>query len=361
MEQRHIFLIVALVVASILVLPSVYSIFSGQHTMNDPGSINCLKCHPDIKQELGLSSHHTYFSCGNCHNLDPLSNQTHSAKRAECLDCHASPTRLVTDIDNNTYMTPLATVFGENVVNAESHNPFVTGAVLSSLKEGKNEACVACHSSLNNDIIFTRPEYIEYDVVNLGDWVIQNLSIGPAKKVNVSRDIDGRLHIIPNVGDVSCVSCHQDIQQAVLNGGHSFEQERRKHDPDNSVYRNSINDYCRSCHKPLTRDNNDVSPFPANPFNLPIHGSMTIACMDCHGRSGDIFVDINGGMRSPPYNSINMGSIENSINSQPAQIRSYFCIACKNTGNPVPINSLHFKIYTEPQVIVYVNGTQQYP
>ncbi len=196
-----------------------------------------------------------------------------------------------------------------------------------------------------------------------GDWYIQNLTIGPIKEIKVSKSLDGKVHNILNVNDISCVSCHQDIRQAVLSGGHSFEQWQRKHDPDNSVYRDNINDYCKGCHKPLTQDESGNSPYPAYPFNSHIHNAVTIACMDCHGKPDSFYVYINGGMRRPPFDAGKMQNIQNSINQQPAFVRSYLCIGCKNSDNPEPpVNGLlHFKLYTEPQVIVYVNGIQQYP
>lgn len=363
MELRHKFLIVALIASVILIVPSVYSLFAGEHSFYVSGISKCLKCHPDIKEELDSSLHHRFFSCENCHLLSGDTSQQHSGEATRCLDCHAIPLRQVTDSNGNTFMTPLARVFGENIINAESHNPFVNGAVSSSLMEGENEACVSCHSAFNNDIHFTRPEFIEYDIINSsGTWTISNLVIGQSRTVNeknLTGDFNGKLHKIRSgISDINCMSCHEDIKQAVLAGGHSNEQRSNNH--SYSAYAD-INSYCKSCHKPLTQNNIGISPYPANPFNLPIHSSMTVSCMDCHGRSGNLFVDINGAIRTPPYNSNSMGGIENSITLQPAFIQGYFCMACKNTGNPVPNNSLHFKLYTEPQVTVYVNGTQQYP
>ncbi|HEY9247248.1 MAG TPA: hypothetical protein VIO11_10415, partial [Candidatus Methanoperedens sp.] len=89
--------------------------------------------------------------------------------------------------------------------------------------------------------------------------------------------------------------------------------------------------------------------------------SKIISCMDCHGKSGSLFINMNGAMQTPVYDSSSMGGIETSIAGKPAFVQSYFCIACKNTGNPIPNNSLHFKMLTEPQVIIYINGTQRYP
>jgi len=363
MELRHKFLIVALIASVILIIPSVYSLFSGEHNFYASGISNCLKCHPDTRQELDSSLHHTYFSCENCHLLSGNSSQLHGSETTRCLDCHAFPLRQVTDLNNNVFITPLARVFGENITNAESHNPFVNGAVSNSLMDGENEACVSCHSAFNKDINFTRPEFIEWDTINSnGTWTISNLVIGQYRTVNeknLTGSFNGKLHIIRSgISDVNCMSCHEDIKQAVIAGGHSNEQWKNSH--RYTAY-TDINSYCKSCHRPFTQNNIGVSPYPANPFNLPIHSSMTVSCMDCHLRSGNLFVDINGAIRTPPYDSGSMGGIENSITLQPAFIQGYLCIACKNTGNPDPNNLLHFKLYTEPQVTIYVNGTQQYP
>jgi hypothetical protein len=269
--------------------------------------------------------------------------------------------RTVKDLNDSIYLSPKAKVFGENITNAESHTHFVSGANSDPLMNGENEACVLCHTAFNINVSFIRPEFIEWDIINSsGTWTISNLAIGQmkiAKVVNITQTNNGKLHNIRS-GEIDCVSCHEDIRQAVLGGGHSNEQWRKNHNYTGYM---DINSYCKSCHKPSTQNNIRNSPYPENPFNLPIHSSMTVSCMDCHGKSGDLFVDINGAMRNPPYNSNSMGNIENSIALQPAFIQGYFCMACKNTDNPVPKNYLHFKIYTEPQVTIYINGAQQYP
>jgi hypothetical protein len=359
MESRHILLVVAFLCTIILVMPSVFSLFSGEHSFTK-GTSNCLKCHLDTRQELDSSMHHTYFSCENCHLLSGDPTRSHSSEDSRCLDCHAIPLREVTDSKDQTYRSPKADVFGESITIAESHTHFVSGANSDPLMKGENEACVLCHSAYNINLSFIRPEFLEWDISNSsGTWTISNLAIGQMKMVkveNIATTNNGKLHNIRS-GETNCVSCHEDIRQAVLAGGHSNEQWKKNH---NYTAYTDINSYCKSCHQPSTQKNIET-PYPANPFNLPIHSSMTVSCMDCHGRSGDLLVYINGGMRSPSYNSTSMGNIEDSIALQPAFIRGYLCMACKNTGNPVLNNSLHFKIYTEPEVTIYINGAQQYP
>ncbi|HEY9247308.1 MAG TPA: hypothetical protein VIO11_10720, partial [Candidatus Methanoperedens sp.] len=124
MELRHILLMAALITAIIFVIPTVYSIFSGQHTFNDPGKSYCLKCHSDIRTELDGSSNHLTFTCENCHVMNMNTNRIHeNVTSPRCLDCHDVTQRMVTDSRNNTYISPLAKMFGEeNVTGSDSHD-----------------------------------------------------------------------------------------------------------------------------------------------------------------------------------------------------------------------------------------------
>ena len=329
---------------------------TGNHLFKDTAQIKCEKCHSNMREELNSSSHHKFFACSSCHQLF---STFHSSSTPPCLDCHGKTPQIVTDQNGNTIMSPIASVYAGNPGGADAHIPLVTSSKTTAISEDSNIACSSCHSSFNNNISFTRPAFLEWDVVNSsGIWTIENLSFGPNKEVIITKYLDGKIHNISDVSEVNCISCHEDIKQAVDAGGHSNEQWKQKH---TFTGYSEINSYCRSCHKPLTQNNIGTSPFPQYPFNSPVHGAMTISCMDCHSRSGSLFVDIDGMMQTPSYNSSDMGSVEISIEKQPAYIRSYLCIACKNTGNPVPNNSLHFKLYTEPLVIINVNGNQKYP
>lgn len=336
---------------------------SGKHsfTAKEQLKSRCEKCHSNIRTELNNSKHHTNFGCFSCHQLH---STFHAASIPPCMRCHGSIPETVTDLNNNSFIAPIAPLYSGAIGGPEPHIPLVLGANSSLISTDKNAACASCHSSFKNNITFTRPNFVEWDVVLSGDnWVIQNLTIGPGKKINVFKNLEGKVHNISNKQDVSCVSCHQDIKQAVLSGGHSFEQWRKKHDPGSSDYRDNINDYCKACHQPRTEDGTGISPYPAAPFNSQVHNAVIIACLDCHSKPDGFKVFINGGMRSPPYRADKMGNIQNSINQQPEYVRSYMCIGCKNAGLPVPMsgNSLHFKLITEPEIIIYVNGQQRYP
>src|SRR5574337_1222554 len=102
MELRHIFLVTAIIAISIIAIPSIYSLFIGQHTFYDTRTSVCLKCHPDIREELYSSTHHLSFTCENCHVLNTSSNSTHgNVVNPRCLDCHGTPQGVVIDSKGN--------------------------------------------------------------------------------------------------------------------------------------------------------------------------------------------------------------------------------------------------------------------
>ena len=306
-----------------------------QHIFPSLSEFECEKCHSRERDQLS-SSFHDSFSCNMCHQLNP---GFHSANIPSCRSCHIYNTN--------------SGAGRSGAGSADAHAQFVSSADNLQIGEGNNVACPSCHSNFNKDITFTRPSYFEYDVVNSssGNWLIENLDFGPMKNVEVTKTLDvngGEAHNISLDGE--CVSCHDDIKDAVIAGGHSNEQWKGKH--DYTKY-SDMNLYCKSCHMPDTKNTGGDSPYPAFPFNSAVHGSMKISCIDCHGKS-DLLVDINGNNKNPPYDSSVMGNIQDSLAQQPYFVQSYLCMACKNAGNPgIATNgSLHFKVYTEPQVTV---------
>ncbi len=380
MELNHTLLIVALLAISIAAAPSVFSLFAGQHDFYGSGMFTesyCLKCHSDILKELSSSAHHSTFSCSNCHGIpgtDP--NQTHGNLSAPaCLDCHGTAPATVTDQNNITWTAPTAAVYNESSPGgADAHIPFVTQANNSILK-GVNAACISCHSSLSNGINFSRPEYIDWNVtISNGNWTITNLNFGQNKTVSVTKSGNWKLHNITS--SPSCIACHADIMQAVMNGGHANLNQNytgSQHSPANFA---DTNVYCKSCHNPQTYDSaTNSSPYPAYPFNSPIHSAIGIDCWSCHGEPQTLEVNISGSgfvaiPNDPASLDANMKYIVDSINIQPAFTHSYFCIACHDvTGINSPFNgsetSVHFRMYTEPNVnitLTHSDGTTQtYP
>jgi len=107
-------------------------------------------------------------------------------------------TEMVTDENEITYVASVAPVYAENPTGADAHIPFVLSANFSNLSAGSNIACISCHSGKNNKIIFSRPEYIEWDVENsLGTWTIQNLALGDTKEIKVTKFQNGKSIMSP--------------------------------------------------------------------------------------------------------------------------------------------------------------------
>lgn len=297
---------------------------AGTHTFPSLADFRCEKCHARERNQLDNSNSHTTLSCDTCHQLEA---GYHAADIPSCLSCHIYPSD----------------------VGADAHTPFVSNANNSGEKD---IACSSCHSSFNDSITFIRPSFIEWDVRDVNNtWLIENLTFGINKDISVQKNLDGKLHNISLDGN--CVSCHDDIRNAVISGGHSNERWKGRH---NYVGYADMNVYCRSCHIPQTQNSGGQSPYPAYPFNSDFHSAIKVACIDCHTKA-DLRANINGQMISPPFNSGDMGNIDVSMVQQPYFVQSYLCIACKNTGNPSPNNgSLHFKVLTEPEITVYLNG-----
>jgi hypothetical protein len=330
MELRHFFLLVALLAIGTIAIPSVYSAFAADHSFYDTGGKSCPSCHSDIKRELDSSAIHSTFTCENCHvNTNLQSSTSHgNVIIPKCIDCHS---------DVNQPLTK------------DSHQPFMLGANSSNLKNGDDEACISCHSNTNKAINFARPSFVEWNVKNVdGSWLIENLTLGANKNIKTSTNLgNSGIHSISL--DNGCVNCHNDIRNAVIQGGHSNERWKMKH--DYSGY-SDMNTYCRSCHVPSTGNIFGTKPYPAVPFNSVVHASMTVTCIDCHART-DLIANVNGGMKLAPYNDYAMGNIAVSMSEQPYNVQSYLCIACKNTGNPNPVNgTLHFKMLTEPDTTI---------
>ena len=328
MELRHVFLVISVVAMGTFVIPSVYSTFNGQHSFIDTGSKTCPSCHFDIQIELDSSMSHSTMTCETCHVSPNLQNSVSHGNIIvpKCMDCHAN-------------IIPF---------DKDSHKPFIQGAN-SSLKNGDDEACILCHSNTNKVMTFSRPSFVEWDVRNNnGSWLIENLRLGSIKNIGTSTNSEnGGIHSISI--DNGCINCHNDIRNAVIQGGHSNEKWQMKH--DYSAYPD-MNAYCRSCHKSSTGNIVGTVPYPAIPFNSPVHASMTLSCLDCHIKA-DLIANVNGGMRMAPFNSGIMGNIDIAMSKQPLAVQSYLCIACKNTGNPSPVNgTLHFKINTEPDTTI---------
>lgn len=264
-------------VAAILVLsmPQTLESFIGSHGYE---TRECEACHANVVN-TGLMM--ADLDCISCHNT---MNDGHNITSLQCITCHP-----VTDALSD---------------QAESHRNVVNQALESEVMEGENEACFLCHGGLNVQFSISRPQYIEFDMVNdHGDWIIVNLITGPAAMWTASNQQNAGSHQWVSPVEVQCPDCHVDITENISShyypsSGHTSEAE------------------CSICHK----------------RSASSHAATSTACFEetCHiGHEGDLIANIRG---------------------QPFEYQSNICIGCHNE-NPdfknEPSNT-HFRVYLEP-------------
>ncbi len=296
--NKKIYLIVILAIV-ITTLSQTVSFISGEHKFYSTVQDKCIKCHGDIKTQLSTSAQHSSYSCTFCH---AKSATNHTNIKPMCNDCH-SP-RL-----NDTF---------------EAHDEFVS---LGS------EGCIACHTTYNVIVNFSRPEYIDYDIVSeSGMWIVANFTM--IGELNLSNNAmrEGGNH---NLKNVSCLDCHKDIFDAVSLGGHAIVlgkdgKQAAKHDTNNSA---TMQAWCLSCH-----NSSDAV------FQTQQHAARKTTCDGCHEAYGK---------QGHPGDFISTG-----IKTVPRLYRSLVCISCKSAGwqNPgnEPDNQIHFRVHQEPYFDVVV-------
>ncbi|UCH88602.1 MAG: hypothetical protein JSV49_10160 [Thermoplasmata archaeon] len=166
MKKKILLLGVAILVIGLVIMPNTISMFKNQHTWQDTNTIVCTSCHADIKAEIesGSNYHHdasalgvsdTEAACKYCHQTQ-FGNDTgthgnwswesskgtvHAAFSVECLDCHGGST-----LNDDPSATNISNEF--NATSIEAHKPLYNNATTSSLMEGANEACIACHTGI---------------------------------------------------------------------------------------------------------------------------------------------------------------------------------------------------------------------
>ncbi|MBW6517743.1 MAG: hypothetical protein K0A89_04480 [ANME-2 cluster archaeon] len=285
-------LILLLIAIAFIATPNTISYFTGQHTFE---SKSCMACHNsielDVKQGTTLMA---TFDCIQCHYYISISNssvQGHSTVNNACIDCHLN-------------------VGDQFISKNDSHKNFYQAAILDNSMLSTNEACLMCHSDINKSFIFSRPEFIEYEVMNdSGTWTVQNLLEGATVNNNINFNSNNGTHTILSGADVGCTKCHTDITTAIGTGGHY---------PVNTTF-HSASSTCALCH-----DNYDQ-------VQLVQHVSNSSTCISCH--------------------STHNGSIINSINNYPMNVKGNICLGCHMTSAPyLPANNTitNFKVYLEP-------------
>lgn len=216
--NKKILLGLAVMAIGVIVLPQTISLFAGQHnfydTISNPTTaVPCLKCHTDISGELQqpgiVNAIHNTMGCDQCHiTAAPNSEGSrqglnfHAAATAACIDCH-NATLLYGTFAHNANSTKLGCLtchrnpqqipgnFSALSIfsSAEVHNIFAFSAKNSSLLKDANEACIACHTHVKVNIVWTRATTMvfgETEIVDINGnrtWLMSNMT---ATGVNIT-------------------------------------------------------------------------------------------------------------------------------------------------------------------------------
>lgn len=227
MTNKLIILAIAIVAVGLVALPETLALFAGQHNWYGVDSTNatdmgvpCDKCHADVLTQMTGSvatkgahtgeGSGTLVTCYECHitsqtdtsaggKSDPLLGGTpitvggtgniHAAAAPACMDCHGDNSVVAGTYSYGTAPPATSIYNGSN----EAHKDFVNSAqdvavTGSTLMEGSNEACVACHTHVSVEITWNKPSTINFTAASdlNGVWTVGNfVSKGPVEVTKV--------------------------------------------------------------------------------------------------------------------------------------------------------------------------------
>lgn len=269
-----IFFMIALASLSLLAMPNTLQSSAGNHGFYIK---ECTACHEDtiyipIMTDLSMRGGCYYNAVPAGHGDIP-----------SCMTCHP---------DSKNLFDP-----------DESHRNAAIEAMGSNLMIHANEACFLCHGNIDINFDFSRPQYIEFDMIATAkQWYILNMTPGPIQKHRTSSpQKDSDQWIIPSETD--CRHCHSDIVQDV--SSHYYPSSDH---PENVQ--------CGYCHGKSTAQ----------------HSARSIPCTVCH--------------------VVHEGALMSEIPGQPREYQSKICIGCHNKDNynkkPPSDSGTHFRIGLEP-------------
>ncbi len=295
--NKKIYIVVLLAII-ITTLSETVSLIGGEHGFYQTVQDKCSKCHGDVKEQLSTSVQHSSLSCTFCHIM---ANHT-STVTMTCGDCHATP-----QLNDGL----------------EAHTGFI---------QLGSEGCIACHTTYNAIVNYSRAEYVDYYITNnngSGNWTISGFTTSGTLDLSYNANRNGGNH---NWKNVSCEDCHQDIFEAVSVGGHAVVFDGNGSQvPYHSNAGSSPETWCRTCHN----TNYDSANFSTQ------HAARRTTCEDCHQLLDN-----------------HPGNFYTNIQTVPHLYRSLVCIACKQkTGgwiNPSEGQTLHFTVHEEPYYDVKV-------
>lgn len=204
MRNKTILIGIGILAVGLLALPQTLALFIGQHDWYDTtnvatNGVPCSKCHADVVTEMmnaadggtvGTANNLHRFGgttngndfCLGCHmtGIDTVAGYNqgnvtggnyHAAALPRCLDCHNAP-----GVGYAGAKGALE-IYGAN----EAHKPFVEYANGTNVTffKGENEACIACHTHVAVDIIWTKYTKMTLNATEQPDvdthkWVLSN-------------------------------------------------------------------------------------------------------------------------------------------------------------------------------------------
>ncbi len=233
--MRASIIAISAAVISLLVLlcsPNVIALIAGLHTViditSDANDINCKGCHKRIQDELDSSEIHEWMTCEDCHRFEQnitfakhnatgvyAGKEAHACYTPRCLDCHSKT--LITLANGTTIYIKKADAFGDAHYGTDysAHKRFVLESLNYNLSVGENEACIACHTSFPFEIDYSYFWNIDYD---LNNWGFTSFSFTGTRTYGTTFSQNGGKHRFVGTGDISCINCHKNIYDALVNG-----------------------------------------------------------------------------------------------------------------------------------------------
>ena len=334
MKHTIAFALIFVGVASLILFTStdVFTLFARQHTFVNVSSagndISCVDCHHRIQNELNNSAFHNDLSCEACHRFTGTGitfasgegasatpgEEAHAAYTPRCLDCHGGSG---TSIDGK--FAPPAPAFNESNYGSDysAHKPFVEDSLNYNLSVGENEACIACHTNYSVDIEYSYFWNISYSKSGSA-WTLTNFNHNGTRSYSIDFSKSGAKHEFVNTTDITCLGCHKNIYDALVNGTSGSPHDYLTHapieiDPSqkdhdwsvqnywshtryhyiSSSYRSEwVNStYCIKCHNvnkyasenPGDSSTYDLSNVTGDTNSTIVHAAEALRCTTCHG------------------------------------------------------------------------------
>ena len=335
--MRAAILAIFIITISVLILftsTDTITIFSGSHYLsdisNEGNAVKCTWCHSWVQNELNQSFAHSNFKCEECHRMTIATdgrvikyavhnvsgvypgNQSHAAYTPRCLDCHGGNGIYY----NDTWVAkqaPPAKAFNETNYGSDysAHKRLVEDAANYGMSFGENEACIACHTNYSIEIEYNYFWNISY---SLSSWQITAFTYNGTRSYHIEPENTVGKHEFVNKSLINCITCHQNIYEALVNGTAGSDEDYLTHSPIeiSDEQWNSTNlwgnlryhyilpalraeevnsSYCYECHN-VSRYAEE-NPDEASTYGLSsvindtnsnsVHAVEALTCATCHG------------------------------------------------------------------------------